>query len=251
MSDLRIGLVAEGKTDQIVIEAVLGAILDQPFVLTLLQPETSDPFGGAGPFGGGWPGVYRWCRQIVSMSWPIADNPSLAGFDAILLHLDADVAGMRYDEANIEDGRNDLPCERPCPPAEDSVNALREVAARWVDLRSPDVLPKKWVFCNPSKCTEAWVIVACYVDAPSAEQNILPNIECNPDLVKWLSQRPVQDRLLVRGGKRLPSGYKKIAPRVKRQWSNVVNLCSQASRFENELRSGLQAPPERLPGVDQ
>jgi hypothetical protein len=57
MSDLRIGLVAEGKTDQVVIEAALKAILERPFILTLLQPETSDPFGDAGPLGGGWGGV--------------------------------------------------------------------------------------------------------------------------------------------------------------------------------------------------
>lgn len=48
MSDVRIGLVAEGKTDLVVIEAALQSILgDRSFVLKLLQPETSAPFGGA------------------------------------------------------------------------------------------------------------------------------------------------------------------------------------------------------------
>ena len=55
MSDVRIGLVAEGKTDLVVIEAALQSILgDRSFVLKLLQPETSAPFGGAGQHGGGF-----------------------------------------------------------------------------------------------------------------------------------------------------------------------------------------------------
>ena len=39
MSDLRIGLVAKGVTDQVVIEATLKAILPHAFVLTVLQPD--------------------------------------------------------------------------------------------------------------------------------------------------------------------------------------------------------------------
>ncbi len=237
MSDLQIALVAEGKTDQIVIEAALAAILDKPFVLTLLQPETSDPLGGAGLLGGGWPGVYRWCRQAVSMSCPVAENPSLAGFDLILLHLDADVAGMRYDDANIHDGRTDLPCELPCPPASDSADALREVVARWLDLSTTE-LPGRWVFCNPSKCTEAWVIVACYATTePLTIHNILPDIECNLDLENWLSLRRIGERALIRGGKKQTSGYRKVAPRIKEEWASVARFCSQALRFQDEVRA--------------
>ena len=126
--EFRIALVAEGKTDQIVIESALSAILDQPFILTLLQPETSDLLG-SGPTRRWMGGVYRWCRQAVSMRCPVAENPSLTGFDLILVHVDADVAGLRYEDAGIEDGRTDLPCERPCPPAANSVNALRGAVA--------------------------------------------------------------------------------------------------------------------------
>ena len=48
MCDLRIGLVAEGKTDLIIIEAALQSILgDRSFLITLLQPETSAPLGSS------------------------------------------------------------------------------------------------------------------------------------------------------------------------------------------------------------
>jgi hypothetical protein len=46
MSNLRIALVAEGPTDQIMVEAALKAILGRPFVLTVLQPKASDALGG-------------------------------------------------------------------------------------------------------------------------------------------------------------------------------------------------------------
>jgi hypothetical protein len=70
MSDpLRIALVAEGVTDKVVLEAAVQSMLNgQTFILTLLQPEESVAFTGAGhagPLGGGWKGVYKWCRQAT------------------------------------------------------------------------------------------------------------------------------------------------------------------------------------------
>ena len=51
---LQIGLVAEGHTDFVIIEAALSAILDCSFVLTLLQPEPTQP-----TLGSGWSGVLK------------------------------------------------------------------------------------------------------------------------------------------------------------------------------------------------
>lgn len=70
MSDYTIGLVVEGTTDRIVIEAALQHVLaEQTYTLTQLQPEISDGFtrGGFGSTGSGWSGVYYWCRQLVKM----------------------------------------------------------------------------------------------------------------------------------------------------------------------------------------
>jgi len=239
MSDLRIALIAEGKTDQIVIEAALKAILDRPFILTLLQPETSDAFGGAGPHGGGWGGVYRWCRQTVSMHCPVAGNPDLAEFDMLLLHVDADVAGMRYEDANITDGRADLPCERPCPPAADTVNALREVMALWLNLPSASALPGKWLFCNPSKCVEAWVIAAYENAEPLFAGSIMSNVECNLSLERYLSNMPITKRLLIRGGRKKVLGYRAVAPQIQSEWNHIVQSCSQADRFDREVKAAL------------
>jgi hypothetical protein len=233
MSDLRIALIAEGKTDGIIIEAALRAFLGRPFVLTMLQPETRDPLGGAGPRGGGWPGVYHWCRQVVSMEGPVGENPSLLGFDLILIHVDADVAGMNYGQARPPIERTDLPCERPCPPAADSIDALREVISRWLDLPPAGNPPDRWVFCNPSKCSETWLVAACFQDrAPE----IMEQIECNPGLENWLSQRPIREGRLIRGGRKQAREYQRVADSITRDWHEVENLCTQAVRFRVDVQ---------------
>jgi hypothetical protein len=56
---LQIALVAEGPTDFEVIQAALKAVLPTPFVMTLLQPESTQP-----RLGGGWGGVLKWCYEI-------------------------------------------------------------------------------------------------------------------------------------------------------------------------------------------
>lgn len=233
--------MAEGKTDQIVIEAVLRAIVGSSFVLTLIQPETSDPFGGAGPLGGGWAGVYRWCRQLVSMQYSVAENPSLTGFDLVLLHVDADVAGTSYSDADIDDERIDLPCERPCPPAEDSVNALRQVVPRWLDLPAIAGLPEKWVLCIPSKSTEAWVVAARY---GATGDEILEGLECNLTLESWLSHRPKREEKIIKWKdqkcRKVVSAYRAIAATVTNNWGMVSVHCPQAKRFSDDVRMGLE-----------
>lgn len=236
MSNLNIALIAEGKTDYIVIEAALKSILGYPFVLKLLQPETSDAFGGAGLFGGGWGGVYRWCRQVVSMECPVGANPTLTGYDLVLVHVDADVAGNRYEEAGIEEGRNDLPCELPCPPPEASADALRDVVAGWLDLPSWSAMPERWAFCIPSKCTEAWVVAALYRET---EPLFMINLECNSRLENWLSQRPVREGKLIRGNRKQVSAYRGVAKKVADDWRGICGHCSQAVRLENDVLSVL------------
>src|SRR5882724_5697956 len=102
MSDpLRVGIVVEGPTDEIVIVAALKAILQgRSFVPTLLQPEGSRAFGSRGT---GWSGVYRWCRQSASRgAGKLSDDKLLfLEYDLLVLHLDADVAGENYGNGGI------------------------------------------------------------------------------------------------------------------------------------------------------
>jgi hypothetical protein len=56
------------------------------------------------------------------------------------------------------------------------------------------------------------------------------------DSKNWLSRRPIGQRLLIRGGKKQASGYKRVAPQIKDEWENVVRFCSQAQRFHEDVR---------------
>ena len=154
MSDpVRVALVAEGPTDRIVIDVVLRTILrDRSFVLTQLQPEGSVAFG---TLGAGWPGVCRWCRQSANRGAGrlSCDHSLFLTHDLLIIHLDADVAGSCYEDGNLQRRPQEgaLPCQRACPPAHDTTNALRGVLLSWCG--EPRVF-ERIVFCMPSRSTE-------------------------------------------------------------------------------------------------
>ena len=227
---LRVGLVAEGPTDAIVIEAALGSILGgRPFVLTQLQPESSVGFGQAGT---GWSGVYRWCKQVVARSGRLSSDRLLFGhFHAVIIHLDADVAAEVYSAAGITPAATDqgLPCQRPCPPPDDTVDALRGVALSWCGETTN---PANTVFCLPSKSTEAWVVAALIpTDAAFAAY---PCFECHPEPAARLSQQPKASRF-----RKSVRDYRQRAEALRRAWPAVASRLSAAGRFRDEVLATL------------
>ncbi|MDJ0837357.1 MAG: hypothetical protein QNK37_12635 [Acidobacteriota bacterium] len=236
MSDLRIALIAEGVTDQIVIEAALKAILkDKTFVLTLLQPEETDALGGHSRTGGGWGGVYRWCLQRQAMSPTPCAVSMLQGFDLVIFHLDADVARARYSEAGITDRPiDDLPCELPCPPALDTVYALRKVIIDWPGMRTVTRPP---VYCIPSQSTETWMAAAMF------PQERTPNLECREDLLLRLAQCPREIRLIrFKQGKpkKQKRRFEEHATTLTRYWEAVKATCTTADLFEEDVTLALE-----------
>lgn len=108
MSDLRVALVAEGPLDRVLIEAALKAIIPRPFILTLLQPEPTDPRPT-----NGWCGVLKWCRQFAARARASLEvDSTLAGFDLYVIHLDADVADCSYADGGHAVAR--ASAGRPC-----------------------------------------------------------------------------------------------------------------------------------------
>jgi len=217
-------LVAEGPTDRIVIEAALRAIVPgRPFVLKQLQPEGSLAFG---QFGGGWTGVYRWCKQAAARGGGQLARDALLfeNYDLLVLHMDADVAGMNYSDGSItpQPGDGALPCELPCPPASATTNALRTVLLSW---SGETAAPARTVICMPSKSTEAWVVAALFPHDLAVRQGI----ECFPDPGSRLAQQPKSRR--IRKGQR---GYQGIAERLEQAWPRLAAPAglSEARRFQ-------------------
>lgn len=155
MSELRIALVAEGPTDLEIIQAVLTVVLPTPFTLTQLQPEPILP-----DMGTGWSGVLKWCDAAGQRHAGALDtDPTLAGFDLLIIHLDADVAHKQYadcgsyvPEKALANGWKALPCNRPCPPAADTCTQLASALRSWL---APASLAPTTVLCLPAQSTGA------------------------------------------------------------------------------------------------
>ncbi len=231
---LRIALVVEGATDEVVLRAAIEAIVgDRPIQFSLLQPEFSDAFGGtvAGQTGTGWGGVYRWCEQTRDEGNGRVSGSVLFGFHELLIvHLDADVAGKKYRDHNIVEPTDDLPCEHPCPPAVDTTNALRKVLLRWMGETST---PEWCVLCTPSKNTETWIMAAFF---PRDRVISRKGWECYDNPQRRLTSKPLKVRI-----KKTKSDYQQRADELKSSWPNVRMKLTEAGRFSDELSLRLAA----------
>lgn len=226
---LRIALVAEGPTDRIVINAVLEALFpDRSFVLKQLHPEGSVAFG---TLGTGWAGVYKWCKQAARCGKGRLSGDKLVfqNFDLLLLHLDADVAGDCYANGSItpESSDGSLPCEKLCPPASATTNALRSVLLSWC---GETATPNRTVICMPSKSTEAWVVASLFPNDLSVKKGI----ECFPDPESRLAQQPKGSRI-----RKNQKDYDACSDDLKRAWSRIArrSRLPEASRFQTEILS--------------
>ena len=230
---LRVAAAVEGPTDAIVLSAILHHILgNTEFEFQTLQPEGSAAFGAA-PFGrtrAGWGGVYRWARQSATEGGgSVSASSALSFHDLLIVQVDADVAGKTYSSAGIRHPPyQDLPCERDCPPADQTTNALRAVILRWLGL--PHCLSQV-VLCTPSKNTEAWVIAAV---CPDNLVMLRGNWECHPNPQGQLRALP-----LARRFRKHASDYRARQSQMTTAWPRVSAQCTEAKRFEREFRAAL------------
>jgi hypothetical protein len=228
---LRIHVIGEGETDKIVLDAFVEAILGHgEFVSTLIQPETSAAFGNAGQYGGGWKGVLAKCREVRERGG-IDAGGYLANADILIIHLDGEVA----EEPEIA-------CARPCPPPEDTADALRAAVWSWLD-QEPDA---RVVIAIPMKETEGWVFAALrpqdrlfiLCSEPTPEKGP-PCLECRDKPSGLLAGG--KPRLVISGRKRATK-YREVERGLVAGWTNARKL-SQAQRFEQDFQSALALVP--------
>lgn len=233
MSDpVRIAFVIEGPTDYIVLRAAVSALLaGREFVPTVIRPELDNNL--AAQSGGGWGGVYKWCRQTVSQTGgPVGGNPLFGLHDVVVMQVDADVARMSYSNYRITDSpQDDLPCERPCPPPSDTTDALRRVMLGWIGETS---VPDGMVLCTPSKSIETWVLVALFPEDRSAQE---VNVEC-----RWDGEVRLRRYGLIKSGQKLIPQYAANEHGISAAWTEVRRRCSEAERFSVEFLSAAPSP---------
>ena len=234
MSELRVAIAVEGPTDKVVIEAIVDTILGgSDFVLQVLQPDVSRVFGDAigGERGLGWSGVFRWCRDASTEGGGrVSLSAVFANHDVVVVHVDADVAGVRYDSAGIvSPPRVDLPCEQTCPPASATTDALRDVVLNWLgEANCPDRL----VMCIPSKSMDAWVVVALDHNNRVVAQG---NWECRRNPGSQLTSQPKGKNLVKRR-----VDYERRAEEIGVGWSIAASKLTEAKRFQTDFLTALR-----------
>lgn len=233
MSDLRVALVVEGATDQVIIEAALKAFLPRPFVLTRLQPEATQP-----KMGEGWTGVLKWCeasgrRHVGSLDV----DPSLAGYDLLIIHLDLDVASTQYACAGqavealaLQRRWAPLPCALPWPPVGPTARALELALASWM---APAQIGEKTILCLPAQASGTW-LAAAYLPPQDPR---LAQPECNLALEGELARLPLALRT-----RKSVRDYRSRSESITTHWQNVKALCSQAAAFEAAVIAALPEP---------
>ena len=234
MSDpLRIALVAEGPTDEVVIQSALRSILNgRPFVLNQIFPATSAAFD---EMGTGWVGVYRWCHQSAERGGGSLSGDQLifgaGNYDLLVLHLDADVAGFDYADGALNPLPTDgvLPCDRPCPPPSATTDELRSVLLSWC---GEGTTPPRTVICMPSKSTEAWVIAALFPN----DTAMIEGIECYTNPESRLGQQPKAVRL-----RKKKREYLTRTNDLEKAWPRIAAPAelTEAYRFQAEVLAAM------------
>ena len=226
---LRIAAAVEGPTDSILIEAIIAGILpDHEFEFHTVQPEGSAAFGSSpvDRAGGGWVGIYHWCRQAALEGEGCVSGSSVfRNCDMLVLHVDADVAERRYSDGNIRDADcEDLPCAEPCPPPGTTTDALRSVILKWLGEHG---CPGQIVMCTPSKNIEAWLLAAIWPENRLVQR---ADWECRSNPERQLRALPK-----ARGLEKRPDAYRTQMATVTSSWSRIRNTLTEAARFEREL----------------
>ncbi|MFC7410900.1 hypothetical protein [Hydrogenophaga atypica] len=230
MSERRIALVAEGPTDFEVIHAALKAFLPVRFTLTLLQPEPTLP-----AMGSGWGGVLKWCDAAGARHAASLDtDPTLEGFDLLVIHLDVDVAQKQYANCGlgvpaqaIAKGWNALPCHMPCPPVATTCTGLQTVLRSWLN---PAQAGAKTVLCLPAQSSGTWLAAATL----PAGDALLMGAECNVAVESRLAQLPKAQRI-----RKVVREYRAHADQITANWAGVKAICSQALAFEQAVQAAL------------
>ena len=204
---MRAGIVAEGKTDHFIFEAILQSIAPG-IQITRILPEYDAVRRVYGE--GGWGRVKNWC-QIDGANLEAYMKLIKPRLDMLVIHLDADVAP-------------DLDLAKRCVSAARWSNVVRRQVKAWLGGKTPPDV----VITVPCLRTETW-IHAALVRPP------LGNLECNPDVDQSLVRVGLQT-YSRRGKNRKKAGrYKQIAPKVASGFDRVRSLCAEAERFKTAV----------------
>ncbi len=234
---MTIGIVAEGTSDKIIIEALIGHLVPGEHVFLSLQPlrdiaEKGDPSNG-------WKGVRQWCFENLAQTGLTLDEflstEEGRPIDLLIIHLDAGVAWERDLQEGIEPPFDAPDAATLCAPIGNADAHLRRIAARWLNASEP--LSPKLVFAIPAEDMETWVFAALFPDDPLCAAM---DFECfhashqRPGFKLSLPKYNVLTRTST-GIIKSVRVYRNLAPSVIENWHYARAKCAQAEQFHFDL----------------
>lgn len=207
---LRVGLVAEGKSDRLMLEAMMRA-LHPDIGFDSIRPDMT--LVSRSPHG--WRGVKAWCLEQGSRLEAFMRGVKGKELDLLVIHADC---SMAHNEG----------ADRPCPPAGDTADSLRKIIVeKWLGLSTQ---PFFVLVTNPAMTTDAWVVSA--LEPPYSG---LAGIECDKSVENELVKRHL---LRKKDGevKKPEERYRPLAIQAAQRLDVVCNHCAQAARFRDEFR---------------
>lgn len=221
MKPLKVGLVTEGPTDNLLLQELLNHLVGVEHHFLTLQPKQSET-PGFGEYGGGWKGVRAWCQDYRTKHFQEIEKLQL---DLLIIHLDADVAREK-----------EIACTCPCPPAQNTCKALDQCVRNWLQI----YVTSNLVLCLPADNMETWVLAAFDNQTPYHQPPEQP-LECveKPDMIisnqGYKGPKPLLKRKEGKPKKTKREYEENLVPVVLNNWAEVTRICPQAATFEQDI----------------
>ncbi len=235
---VNIGVVAEGVTDQVVIEELVSAAVEHADIALIKVQPTVDRTSMPGDQEGGWRQVYKWClgyppdlrRQMIFGGGLFATSEP--DFQLLLVHLDADLCDdIEFIRQSPIDATNfDL---------KTSIGRggfIKETLKGWLWQDQTELLNDlNWTVLAPAvEKTETWLVAAFEV-ADNPEEMI--NVDC--ELLKIYQKISGNRQRNQKAVRKKPEIYRKIAQVAKDNISSVTNNCPHFAEIIFDIEAAI------------
>lgn len=242
-----IGIVAEGPRDFELIAAVIDTITNEENNYQMIQPEPDM----SGRFGNGWKGVWKWCETNQG-KLKMYMQSLMPALDMLVIHMDGDVERCEKEVhcecqravCDAPEETHPLTCEKiinnvsdcpvvlPCGEHDDTPEAGAEFLRTFIRalLVPEDGLAVSYMI--PFDATDTWIVAAFdqyenYETLAEPWKNII-------------AHAPQYHGIKIRNRpNKAKRTYEELISGVCENWSEVIEKCSQAKQFDEDVRRFL------------
>lgn len=241
MRQVKIRIVAEGKTDQLIIKELVNAYLatqsELNFELNFLNEQPTADRTSCG----GWEMVYKWCltnppseRETIYFGTGLfANDMDNLSCDILIIHLDSDICEKIGDKTNI----STPPPDNTAAPASRGL-FIKQVIEGWLWPDQP-VQKDKHIIAPAVEAIEAWLV------AGLSHDDIDP--ESNHDIVKRLAVlnhtviKKTAVPSTIKSIRKNDRTYNNILTVAKENVSRVFDRCPHFNQMVNEIIIAVNA----------